>query len=190
MKVIYIIGIPGTGKSTLMRALMGRISKGMKSEWAEERVADLLDTHVEGTRRYRILGKYAEGEIYSGTDRLSMAVSPKAVSWIKTKPAEIIIGEGDRLNNKAFFQACGNDLTIIQLTAPKSILEERYKERGSTQSLKFIQTTITKCKNVIEAYGDRQTLFGREAGCVVSFNHETPADTEKIINFILKTNLT
>lgn len=179
MKLFYIIGIPGTGKSTLMKALMERIG----GDWKQERVIDLLDTHNNG--KYRVLGKYEEAQTFSGTDRLSMAVAPKAIEWIKTKPNEIIFGEGDRLNSKTFFEAVGDDLTIIHLTVSDNTREERYKERGSNQSDKFIQTTRTKCQNVLEAFGDRQTLFGEEKGCVVEFSHETPEDTDKIVRFLL-----
>jgi len=179
MKVFYMIGMPGTGKTTLMKALMERIG----GEWKQERVIDLLDTHVSG--QYRVLGKYEEGQTFAGTDRLSMAVAPKAIEWIQTKPNEIIFGEGDRLNNKGFFDACGDDLTIIHLTVPDSVREERYALRGSEQSEKFIQTTKTKCQNILEAFGDRSTLFGEEKGCVVEFEHVTPEDTTAIVDWIL-----
>ena len=105
--------------------------------------------------------------------------------WIKTKPDEIIIGEGDRLNSREFFRACGDDLTIIHLTVADTTREKRYKERGSEQSEKFIQTTRSKCKNVLEEFGPRATLFGEERGCVVEFPHETPEDTQKIVDWFM-----
>ena len=179
MKLFYLIGLPGSGKSTVMKELMSRFD----CEWEQERPIDLLDSHVCGP--VRVLGKYEEGETFSGTDRLSMAVSPKAVEWIKTKPEEVIIGEGDRLNNKAFFEAAGDDLTIIHLTVSDEERERRYKERGSDQSEKFIQTVRTKCSNILEAFGDRSTLFGEEKGCVVEFKHENSEDTNKIVEYIL-----
>lgn len=179
MKVIYLIGMPGTGKSTVMKEFMATQS----GEWKMDRPIDLLDTHING--KIRILGKYEEGETFSGTDRLSMAVAPKAIEWISTQPDELIVGEGDRLNNAGFFEACGDNLTIIHLTVSDEERERRYKERGSDQSEKFIQTTRTKCANIIERFGDQQTLFGEEKGCVVEMRHETPADTQEIVNFIL-----
>lgn len=179
MKVIYLIGIPGTGKSTIMKEFM----KTQCGKWKQDRPIDLLDTHVNGT--VRILGKYEEGETFSGTDRLSMAVAPKAIEWISTQPDELIVGEGDRLNNAGFFEACGDNLTIIHLTVSDAERERRYKERGSDQSEKFIQTCRTKCANILERFGDQQTLFGEEKGCIVEMRHETPADTQEIVNFIL-----
>ena len=179
MKVIYLIGMPGTGKSTVMREFMST----QRGDWKMERPIDLLDTHINGN--IRILGKYEEGEIFSGTDRLSMAVAPKAIEWISTQPDELIVGEGDRLNNAGFFEACGDNLTIIHLTVSDEERERRYRQRGSDQSEKFIQTTRTKCENILEKFGDQQTLFGEEKGCVVEMPHETPADTQEIVNFIL-----
>jgi GTPase SAR1 family protein len=179
MKVVYLIGLPGCGKSTVMKEFMSNFS-----DWKQERVGDLTDSHVSG--KVRVLGKYEEGETFSGTDRLSMAVSPDAIKFIESKPDEFILGEGDRLNNKGFFNACGDDLTIIHLTVSDSERNRRYEERGSNQPEKFIQTVRTKVNNIVEAFGDQQTLFGEEKGCVVQFKHETPEDTKKIVSFIME----
>ena len=178
MKLIYLIGIPGTGKSTIMKEFMKT-----QGEWTHDRPIDLLDTHVAG--RVRVLGKYSEEETFSGTDRLSMAVAPKAVEWILDKPDEFIIGEGDRLNNAGFFTAAGDDLTIIHLTVSDAERERRYRQRGSDQSEKFIQTTRTKCKNILEKFGDQHTLFGTELGCVVEFPHESPNDTQIVVDYLV-----
>ena len=178
MKLIYLIGIPGTGKSTVMKQFMDRFD-----DWKAERVIDLLDTHISGN--VRVLGKYEEGETFSGTDRLSMAVAPKAIEWAQTKPSEYVVGEGDRLNNKGFFHAF-EERVIIHLTVSDAERERRYAERGSNQPEKFIQTCRTKCANILEEFGDRQTIFGEEKGCVVEMRHETPEDTQEVVNFMLK----
>ena len=178
MKVIYLIGLPGSGKSTVMKQFMETM------EWGAERPIDLLDTHINESKTVRVLGKYENGETFSGTDRLSMAVSPKAIEWIKTNPNEVIFGEGDRLNNAKFFEACGDGLTIIHLTVSDEERERRYQQRGSDQSEKFIQTVKTKCENVIQRFGSRQTIFGEEEGCVVEMKNENPEDTQKIVDFM------
>ena len=115
--------------------------------------------------------------------RLSMAVAPKAIEWASTKPNEIIFGEGDRLNNKGFFNAC-DGLTILHLTVSDEERQRRYEERGSNQPEKFIQTVRTKVSNITEEFGDKQTLFGLEEGCVVEMRHESPEDTKKIVLFL------
>jgi len=178
MKLIYLIGLPGTGKSTVMKSLMKTLG-----EFTPERPIDLLDSHVNGN--IRILGKYEEGETFSGTDRLSMAVAPKAVEYFSTKPNEVVIGEGDRLNNKRFFDTF-DDKVIIHLTVSDEERQRRYAERGSDQSDKFIQTVATKCRNIVEEYGDKMTLFGEEEGCIVEMRHETLEDTANVVNKILE----
>jgi gluconate kinase len=180
MKLIYLIGMPGTGKSTIMKELMIRMGG-----WTIDKPIELLDTHI--SNNLRVLGKYSEGEVFSGTDRLSMAVAPKAIEWLSTNPNETIIGEGDRLNNKAFFAKAKElgELHIIHLTVSDEERERRYKERGSEQSDKFIQTVSTKCKNIAEYFGDQQTLFGFEEGNVITITHETPDDTNEIVDKII-----
>jgi shikimate kinase len=178
MKVVYMIGLPGCGKSTVMKEFM------KEYDWTADRPVDLLDSHISDN--IRVLGKYEEGQTFSGTDRLSMAVSPQAVKYVETRPDETLLGEGDRLNNKGFFNACGDDLTILHLTVSDTERQRRYKERGSDQSEKFIQTVRTKVGNIVEEFGNRQTLFGEEKGCVVEMPHETPDDTKKIVEFIKK----
>ena len=176
LKLVYLIGLPGCGKTTVMKKLMSKFS-----DWKQDRPVDLLDTHVSGN--IRILGKYIEGETFSGTDTLSMAVAPKAIEFFSSSPNEIVIGEGDRLNSSKVFDSV-QDKLIIHLTVSDSEREERYKKRGSNQPEKFIQTVRTKCKNICEKYGNRSTLFGEEEGCLVEFVHETESDTDKIVEYI------
>lgn len=179
MKMFYIIGVPGTGKSTLMKSLM----YGLAPAWEPERVIDLLDTEKSG--KYRVLGKYLGEGTFSGTDRLSMAVAPKAIEWISSKPDEIIFGEGDRLNNKAFFEAAGDDLTIIHLIVSDKEVVRRYKERGSNQSREFTRTCRKKVNSIVNEFGPRGTFDGFHEGNVKSFVHETAEDTQKIVSFIM-----
>lgn len=176
MKLVYLIGMPGTGKTTVMREFMSHYGP-----WKHSRPVDLLDTMVDVNSNLRVLGKYEDGETFAGTDRLSMAVAPKAIEFIASKPDEFIVGEGDRLNNRAFFESAGDDLHIIHLTTSKEERERRYNERGSNQSESFIKTAATKCENIVNQFGDRQTLFGEEKGCIDTFVHETPEDTTEVV---------
>lgn len=183
MKVVYLIGLPGTGKTHVVREFMKRYA-----QWETSTPIKLLDSH--SSNRIRVLGRYEEGETFAGTDRLSMAVNPQAIEYVEMCPPELIIGEGDRLNNKAFFKACQNrrkeDLTILHLTVSDEERKRRYKERGSDQSEKFIQTVRTKVKNIVDEFGDKQTLFGVEEGVVVEMRHETNEDTIQIVKFLME----
>lgn len=184
MKVIYVIGLPGSGKTTVMRQFMDRFG----NEWKEERPIDLLDTmvHEESDFTVRVLGKYHEEEVFAGTDRLSMAVAPKATEWIATNPNEVIVGEGDRLTNKGFFNACKDNLVIIHTVVSDDERERRYRVRGSNQPESFIKTCKTKCKNIIDQFGDHETLFGLEEGCVEEYQNDTFEDTTKIVDRMME----
>ena len=177
MKLIYLIGLPGCGKSTVMKEFMSRYN-----DWVTNRPIDLLDSHTSG--ELRVLGKYEEGETFSGTDRLSMAVAPKAIEYYSEDRDEVVIGEGDRLNNGGFFD-CFDDKVIVHLTVSDEERQRRYEQRGSNQSDKFIQTVKTKVSRIAEKYGDKVTLFGEEEGGVKEMRHENVDDTKKVVDFIL-----
>ena len=102
-----------------------------------------------------ILGKYQVGETFAGTDRLSMAVQPEMQKWIQTHNCNILF-EGDRIFNQSFLEfAMGlpdTELQVIYLKAPKDILEQRYKDRGSDQSEQFLRGRETKYSNLLSNF--------------------------------------
>jgi broad-specificity NMP kinase len=145
-KLTAIIGRPGTGKTTLMRKFM----EG--SNWTNTEFAKLVTGHFCHERNLAIIGKYEEGEVFAGTDRLSMAAQPAVLEWLKTTPdgADVIF-EGDRLTSQKFFDAViemGYDLEIIVLSTTEQILKQRYEERGSDQSETFLNGRATKIANI------------------------------------------
>lgn len=147
-RVIAIGGVPGTGKTTLMKKIIE-----FADDWEVVKPIDLLDSIYSKTLDTYILGKYQpyyDGEGYAqGTDRLSMAVQPKAQEFVKTTTSNIIF-EGDRLFNQSFLEFCHEQKPthINVLTVSKDTLESRYKDRGSEQSEKFLQGRETKYANI------------------------------------------
>lgn len=176
-KLIAIIGIPGTGKSTVMREWMS------KRDWKTDRPVDLVDSHVSD--KVRVIGKYEKGETFSGTDRLSMAVQPKFLEFLRQSRDEVVLFEGDRLTSTKVFkeaQMQGWEVQILHLYVSTDERKRRYEERGSNQDEKFIQGRVTKVNNVVEQFGP-VPLFGEE-GCVVSFQHEDQFDTARLVDLI------
>ena len=177
-KLIGIVGMPGTGKTTLVREWM------CLREWEYDKPVKLLDSYISGD--IRLFGKYEEGEVFAGTDKLSMAVQPAAINYLNN-PSPVNIFEGDRLTSAKFFQAAvdlGHEVSIIVLEVSDEVREQRYADRGSEQSEKFIQGRRTKIENIKDQFGG-SILTGEEPLYKV-FTHETPEDTKIVLKYLEK----
>lgn len=121
--IVYLLGLPGVGKSTALEAAI--------ADWrhVEDRTTPFAHrVFTEGI----VLGRYREG--FPGTDTLSMSVNPLAVDFVRRTPG-LIVGEGDRLANRAFLGACP-ELTLIHLDAPPRIARERARMRAAALGVK------------------------------------------------------
>lgn len=148
-KLIAVGGSPGTGKTTLFRKYMeDKVFQPVEP-------AKLVTAMYNTDRDLYILGKYEEGEVFAGTDRLSMAVQPALSEWIASHNCNILF-EGDRVFNQSFLEfAMGlpnTELHIVFLNAPKDVLEQRYKDRGSDQSEQFLRGRETKYSNLLSNF--------------------------------------
>jgi uridine kinase len=145
MKVIAIGGEPGAGKSTLMK----RVVEHLKMEPKYDSVK--LVPYLQKDNIY-VLGKYEEGQVFSGTDRMSMAVQPEAVKFLASlSDNSVVLYEGDRLFNSSFLEHCNENYSteIIYLKTTKDIRSDRYKQRGSEQNETWLQGRETKIANIL-----------------------------------------
>lgn len=174
-KLIAVGGQPGTGKTTLFRKFM----EGKK--WIECEPAKLISAMYNEEMDLYILGKYQEGETFAGTDRLSMAVQPEIQKWIQTINSNILF-EGDRIFNQSFLEfSMGldqTDLQVIYLKAPKEILEQRYKDRGSDQSEQFLRGRETKYSNLLSNF--------ELMPYITEFNNTNLEEQGKVLAFLEK----
>src|SRR5690606_14243849 len=80
-RALYIVGAPGTGKSTLM----DRVVSGLRLTWEpDEKVWRELWVNPltqDGERLGLSFGVKRPG--FAGTDALSMTVQPRALEWLK-----------------------------------------------------------------------------------------------------------
>jgi broad-specificity NMP kinase len=174
-KVIAVCGVPGTGKSTLFREFM------KTSTWERTIPAKLVDSEYSKELDMYILGKYDDGEVFAGTDRLSMAVSPEVEKLLRVTTSNVM-WEGDRLTGNKLYSFISDNLTydvefhIIVIKAEQSILNARYEERGSNQPEQFLNSKETKINNILNNF--ELTEF------VTEFKNETKEDQLKILEFI------
>lgn len=172
MKIIAIGGEPGSGKTTLMKEILAA------KEWKKCYEDYKLVPYLQYQNCY-ILGKYDEGETFSGTDRMSMAVQPEAVKFLASlPPSAIVVYEGDRLFNISFLEHCVDhyDCEIIYLETDKTIREERYKQRGSEQNKTWLQGRQTKISNIL---GNMALMFNTK-----KFKNNNKEDQKKIVEYI------
>lgn len=158
MRLVYLIGEPGCGKSTAVR----------------EAFPDTAIFHVERKPFAHTFYRNAQGLVeaielgerrppFSGTDCLSMSVQPKVMDWLLAARYEhsLVIGEGDRLGNAKFLLAVNEleniDLTVVKVETPTAVVKLRRRMRdGGGQNEAWVkgrQSKVEKLNHTLRANG-------------------------------------
>lgn len=175
MKVIAIGGEPGSGKSTLMKRLIKALE--VEPKYNEVKMVPYLQKG-----NVYVLGKYEDGQVFSGTDRMSMAVQPEAIKFLATLPSDaIVLYEGDRLFTASFLEHCldNYELNIVYLKTDKSVRQERYKDRGSNQNETWLQGRETKISNILL---NMTLMFNTE-----KFDNNTFEEQDAVVKYVMAT---
>ena len=143
MMTIAAYGVPGVGKTWAVYEFMKHVGFGI------EKKIELVLYHDLGNAV--VLGKY-NGEKFQGTDKMSMAVAPSFVeffSTMKEQGKQLIIGEGDRVNNWPFLDNANKNgkITRIRVTCDMQTLQIQRAQRHhefSSQFLKTVQAKVDK----------------------------------------------
>jgi hypothetical protein len=153
MKFVYLVGVPGAGKSTVAAALR-RLSPAYMTH--EEPVPHMV-MERGGLPWYAELGRVRKD--FSGTDALSMDIITKAIPWVGSHPYRRMFAEGDRLANDRFFEAvkaAGYDLTVAFLDVDRDVLEERRARRaaqvGKAQNETWLKGRESKVRHLYEKW--------------------------------------
>ena len=172
-QIIAIAGVPGTGKTTLMRNFMDFY------EWERQSPAKLVETMYCKELDLHILGKYEDGEVFAGTDKLSMACQPEVTKWLQGTKSNVVY-EGDRLTGQKFYDALlalpETEVTFIILKAPPELLKQRYADRGSDQNETFLAGRASKIDNILSNFDYMDHI--------VEVKNENGTDMYKTINLI------
>lgn len=162
MKSVYVVGLPGAGKTTVVDLAL----KLLDLTPVVEHIVPV--PHVRHGTLWH-LGRHRFP--FGGTDTLSMSISPKAIQWV-TKLAShndglggpdccgicpavpsVLLGEGDRLAHKAFFAACPA-LTVVWLDTPFVVAMDQAKLRARAQGVdpqdaSWWKGRATKVRNLV-----------------------------------------
>lgn len=147
--LVYLVGPPGVGKSTVMSLLTRDCT--VQHQATKPFAYDVLLT-PEATRAVRLGAIRPDG--FSGTDALSMNVQPKVLNWfLSSPPFTLVLGEGDRLGNVKFVEGVlgmGWNVHLICLAATAQELAYRRRARGSNQNPGWMRGRQTKVDNLVE----------------------------------------
>jgi ABC-type cobalamin/Fe3+-siderophores transport system ATPase subunit len=152
MKLFYLIGEPGAGKSTLI----AKMTEGLIPYQERKPFGHTLWTSQQSAA-YELGVRRPGG--FGGTDSLSMSVQPKVLEWLGSPGRSYdVFGEGDRLANGKFFtgvSAMEIDLTVAYLEVPPELAEERRAKRAvelgtKSQDEKWVAGRRTKVLRLAE----------------------------------------
>jgi hypothetical protein len=146
-RLVYVIGAPASGKTTLVEAAAGPLveSHDQPFAWRQHEHAIVL-----GALR----------PPFSGTDTLSMSVSPRALAWVVgTTLWQPILAEGDRLAHIGFLGGCadaGVDVTVVYLRCDPAVLATRREDRtaavGKAQNPTWVRGRESKAERLATAW--------------------------------------
>lgn len=150
---LYIIGVPGVGKSTLVETLVG---DALAIDSRTPMPHRIYMTTAGGVTE---LGSRQPGR-FGGTDALAMDAITKAEAWV-TDPSwdddSMLLAEGDRLAYDRFFNAllgAGWELTIAHLFALDHTLPARRRaQRGMSEPAEsWLKGRTTKVSKIVERW--------------------------------------
>lgn len=150
LRMIYLVGQPGAGKSTLMRELTGPLIRvPCDLPVAHDRLAILSTGAVIAAE----IGKQRIN--FGGTDALASAIIDKAAPWLETKPYPVLLGEGARLGNLRFIDAAVRagyavTLGLVDHDQAESWRLARSRELGRFQSESWVRGRRTSSVNLAD----------------------------------------
>jgi len=171
LRVTAIGGEPATGKSYIVKKIISENNLTDSFKWGKL---------VNGVKNDKIsvLGIYGDSQdIFPGTDKLSMAVQPEVIQYIKLEATrnnlEHIIFEGDRLFKSSLFEIIKNnvDFRIVVIKCDEEIKKQRHIKRKDKQNEKWLNSRKTAVSNIINNHNHFLKLNNteQEANEIVEF---------------------
>ena len=184
MKIVGLGGEPGTGKSTIGRAIHDRlplVRSFLVGCSPGPAIPGTIHRLPNGSGIIRILGIY-DDRPYPGTDRIDMR-APKALPdvlerWSTANEECVVFFEGDRFFTATLATAMlkiapNSRFFWLQCSAP--VLNHRRQARNDTKTPTYMKAKRTQIANAVAAAGPAATPLA----------NETPRDLEKAVQRIL-----
>jgi dephospho-CoA kinase len=144
-KVIYLAGVPASGKTTIFNKIRIAYFQGGK-----EFKHGLARGIQSRDARFFMLGVY-DGSAFEGTDKLSMAVINDAIDFCQKQETQcVVFVEGDRLFNYRFLKE--SQAVLLLIDANERVLAQRHIDRGDEQTERFLRSRRSKVENFIAKY--------------------------------------
>lgn len=150
MKIVYLIGSPGAGKTTLMEAFTaGFLDLGT--------LEDPVKCRLSITPHGRAISLGWNRPYFGGTDTLGNTAILPIEKWLPDLAKSdlwAVLGEGDRLANARFFKLCKeiSDFQLFYLDTDPHEAEHRRFHRsehtGKTQNPTWVKSRETKHRNL------------------------------------------
>lgn len=158
-QLIYLVGAPGAGKSTLMRELTRRWNRtpapeGMTRDYLIDPLTSSLEAVELGKRR----------SAFSGTDALGQSVIEIAIPWmIEQTETDLVFAEGARLGNRRFLTTCAATgyaviLGHLDHSDTEAWRAARARELGREQNPSWVRGRATAARNLAEDPGPGVTV--------------------------------
>ena len=134
--LFYLIGLPGSGKSSIMAKILEGYGKGVYNVHRAKKGNPLHLTtgYNEGIT---MLGYWRKD--FSGTDTLSFGIKSVALEYM-SRHAGFYVGEGDRLTSQSFFEELAKDgygVHVVYVNTDKDECLKRIKARGDVKKKKL-----------------------------------------------------
>tara|TARA_R110002020_G_scaffold64342_1_gene170712 strand:+ start:1832 stop:2374 length:543 start_codon:yes stop_codon:yes gene_type:complete len=170
--LIAIGGQPAVGKTTLVKKFFTEYKTWKSFKYKK------LYGHYNEELNLIILGKYSKSEMFSGTDKLSMAVQPDFDEFLDLKDLDYnVLFEGDRLFNLKSLKRAKQIKDLHVFIVESVHTKTRHIERNDSQTEKFIKGRVTKVNNIKNWLLDDYTIL---------INNEEE-DINKNFNILLNT---
>lgn len=159
-QLIYLVGAPGAGKSTLMAELTSRWT-GIPAETGLPRTF-LLDPRSSVLEAVELGRRRAQ---FSGTDALGQSVIDTAIPWmIGQTETSLVFAEGARLGNRRFLSTCaaaGYAVLLGHLDHPEVDAWRTARELtlGKAQNPIWVRGRATAARNLAADPGPGVTVL-------------------------------